>query len=249
MVYHLTHRCHDRAYLFRFARDRNQYRKRLREAVLSCEVSLLSYTITHNHVHLLAYAEETDAVARLMQQAAGAFARDYNRRKARSGAFWEGRYHATMVEGGDYVWNCLRYVELNMVRCGVVAHPSQWLWSGYHELMGGKRRNRLLDLDRLLWIVRAPSLDEFRQHFERRIAESIGRGQLKREPMWTESVAVGSEAFVASLAPQVPWRRSTSIVEETGAWVLRDEHASIFRLENRAIDSFQGGDFELTIMP
>ena len=40
-VYHLTHRCHDRQFLLRFARDRNQYRYRLRQAVLRSEVSLL----------------------------------------------------------------------------------------------------------------------------------------------------------------------------------------------------------------
>ena len=31
-VYHLTHRCHDRRF-FKFARDRNAYRLKLREAV------------------------------------------------------------------------------------------------------------------------------------------------------------------------------------------------------------------------
>ena len=98
-------------------------RHRLREAVLEFQVSLLTYNITGNHVHLVAYAEAADQIAGMMQQAAGAFARDYNRRKSRSGAFWEGRYHATMIDSGQYLWACLKYVELNMVRCGVVRHP------------------------------------------------------------------------------------------------------------------------------
>jgi hypothetical protein len=54
-------------------------------------------------------------------------------RKGRSGAFWEGRYHATMVDSGEYLWECVIYVELNMVRCGVVDHPRQWNWSGYES--------------------------------------------------------------------------------------------------------------------
>ena len=32
-VYHLTHRCHDRRFLFKFARDGNAYRMKLREGV------------------------------------------------------------------------------------------------------------------------------------------------------------------------------------------------------------------------
>jgi REP element-mobilizing transposase RayT len=40
-IYHLTHRCHDRQFLFRFAKDRDGYRRRLREAIESVGASLL----------------------------------------------------------------------------------------------------------------------------------------------------------------------------------------------------------------
>ena len=95
-IYHLTHRCHDRTFLLKFAKDRDGYRSRLREATRNVAASLLTYNITSNHVHVLAYAEDTGQIAQLMQQAAGESARDYNRRKGRSGGFWEGRYQATM---------------------------------------------------------------------------------------------------------------------------------------------------------
>ena len=91
-IYHLTHRCHDRTFLLRFAKDRDRYRQRLREAVLEFQVSLLAYNITSNHVHLVAYADGANQIAGMMQQAAGELARDYNRRKSRTGAFWHGRY-------------------------------------------------------------------------------------------------------------------------------------------------------------
>ena len=40
-IYHLTHRCHDRSFLFRFAKDRTEYCRRLRLAVKEFGVSLL----------------------------------------------------------------------------------------------------------------------------------------------------------------------------------------------------------------
>jgi putative transposase len=86
-VCHLTHRCHDRQFLLRFAKDRDGYRRRLWEAVRSVKASLLTCNITSHHVHLLTYADNPEQVAVLMQQAAGEFAREYNRRKGRSGAF------------------------------------------------------------------------------------------------------------------------------------------------------------------
>jgi hypothetical protein len=67
-IYHLTHRCHDRKYLLRFAKDRNGYRRRLREAVLRTRVSLLTYVITHNHIHLVVWTEEPGQIALLIKK-------------------------------------------------------------------------------------------------------------------------------------------------------------------------------------
>lgn len=45
-VYHLTHRCHNRQFLLKFATDRNGYRRRLREAIRQTGLSLLTYNLT-----------------------------------------------------------------------------------------------------------------------------------------------------------------------------------------------------------
>ena len=124
---------------------------------------------------------------------AGEFARQYNRRKRRSGAFWEGCYQLTMVEGGPYLERCLVYVDLNMVSCGVVKHPSQWDWSGYCELMGHKKRNRLLKLTKLLELLGGVEISEFRRHYEKLVMERIEKDWMKREGQWTESLAVGGQ--------------------------------------------------------
>jgi putative transposase len=94
-TYHLTHRCHNREFLFRFGRDRTEYQRRLRQAVRQFKISLLAYCITSNHVHLLCRAPEPEVISRFMQWLEGAFAEYYNIRKRRSGAFWEGRYECT----------------------------------------------------------------------------------------------------------------------------------------------------------
>ena len=58
--YHLPHRCHNRQFLLRFARDRDEYRRRLRKAVGEYEVSLLTYCMTSNHTHLRVRAHDPD---------------------------------------------------------------------------------------------------------------------------------------------------------------------------------------------
>ena len=101
-TYHLTHRCHDRRFLLRFARDRDAYREWLRQGVRRYRVPVFGYSITSNHVHLVIHVDDREAVGRLVDLVAGATARQYNRRKGRSGAFWEDSYHATAVESGTH---------------------------------------------------------------------------------------------------------------------------------------------------
>jgi putative transposase len=142
VAYHLTHRCHDRSFLLKHGVDRTLYRQMLRERLGRHPVSLLGYCITSNHTHLLLVAQDSEAdISRFMQSLEGDFAQAYNlRKKTRSGAFWGDRYHAVMVDTGEYLWRCLKYIDLNMVRAGKVTHPHDWQWCGYHELVGLKRR-------------------------------------------------------------------------------------------------------------
>jgi len=226
-AYHLTHRCHDREFLLRFACDRTRYREILREELSGSAVALLNYTVTSNHVHLLVGEAGPGPVARLMQAVQGRFAEEYNRRKTRQGAFWSDRYHATMIDDGEHLWACLRYIDLNMVRAGVVNHPREWEWTGWHELAGDRKRYRLIDRDALLGRMEGITWERFRAHYAEMIEGAVRQPlQLERERAWTESVAVGSPAFVkgleAVLGGEDLRRRMQCTQTSSGAWTLRE---------------------------
>jgi len=90
-TYHVTHRCHGRNFLLRFAVHRTEYRHRLRLALKEYDLSLLAYSITSNHTHLLINSGTTEALSSMMQKLEGGFGEYYNLRKKRTGAFWNGR--------------------------------------------------------------------------------------------------------------------------------------------------------------
>jgi putative transposase len=221
-LYHLTHRCHDREFLFRFARDRDAYRQALWSSLRQAQIWVLAYCVTCNHIHLLVRSETTDAVSRWMQQLEGEFAQAYNRRKRRSGAFWGDRFHCTMVEGGKYLWRCMVYIELNMVRAGVVKHPAEWPWCSYQEWAGVRRRYRVIQPAECLSLCGAANAEAFRSQYERLIEDRLARDMV-REPEWTESIAVGSRAFVEEIAPTILSRQQLERVPcGADAWVLRE---------------------------
>lgn len=207
---HLTHRCHNGSFLFRFARDRTEYVKRLRATLKRFNLPLLTYCITSNHTHLLVVADQPETVSRFMQKLEGEFAEYYNIRKHRQGAFWQGRYWCTMIDNQRYLWDCMKYIDLNMARAGVVAHPLEWEWSGYRELVGERKRYRLLDQAELLKRYGNPSLEQFRGNYRHVIDQAIEARQLDREAIWTESIAIGSESFVRDVE-----QRTTNRVELT----------------------------------
>lgn len=225
-TYHVTHRCHNGAYLLRFAKDRDRYRRLLREQLKKHPVWVFGYCLTSNHVHLLLQADSKAALAGFMQCLAGDFAQAYNLRKKRHGAYWGDRYHATLVDGVRHLRNCIRYIDLNMVRAGVVAHPREWAWCGYHELVGDRKRFRLVDRDRLMEALGdGVDHESFSGSYATAIDEACHRGGLTREPMWTEAMAVGSESFVRRIEETLKNRRSSEIAEgsaSAGAWVLRE---------------------------
>lgn len=222
--YHITHRCHDRSFLFRFAKDRNTYQSLLRSHVTQFPVALLGYCITSNHVHLLVRvlegAEET--LSRFMKAQEGQFAQHYNLRKKRKGAFWSDRYHAVMIDSGSYLTECLAYIDLNMVRAGAVDHPRDWEWCGYRELAGLKKRNRLITQQELL--SDGMDLEDFREHYLAVIEQKLMDREFSRQSKWTESLAVGSEAFATRMKSQIQGRMKleqdeTHIKDE---WVLKE---------------------------
>ena len=108
-------------------------------------------------------------------------------------------------------------------RCGVVTHPRDWKWIGYHEIMGNWRRNRLINLDRLCWRLGTARLEEVGKNLEASLAERIARDQLKREPSWTESLAVGSVSFLEENESHISSRKKTEIVETAeDVWALQE---------------------------
>ena len=199
--FHVTQRCHDRQFLLRFKRDRQRYAARLRETVLRYGLEVLDYMITSNHVHLLLWAPGPEVISCSLQYLQGLTARDYNRRKGREGAFWSDRFHPVLIESGPHLSRCLFYIGMNMVRAGVAAHPAEWPWCGYDELTGRRHRYRILSMDRLLVCLNMTGgADPFRKWYEKTLYDLCQCSYLCREPLWTESVAVGSEQWIGGLA-------------------------------------------------
>ena len=83
-TYHLTHRCHNREFHLKRVRERDVYRKWLREGVRRFDVSVYAYSVTHNHVHVVAHADDLESLTGMMHLASGSTARACSKRVSNS---------------------------------------------------------------------------------------------------------------------------------------------------------------------
>ena len=98
------------------------------------------------------------------------------------------------------------YIGLNMVRNKVVGHPSEWEWSGYHELVGKRQRYRIVDLDSLyrkLNMMNTPH-ESFANWYKNTLIAKISRGDLNHESFWSKAVAVGDREWLTGIAARIP---------------------------------------------
>jgi putative transposase len=111
---------------------------------------ILNYVVTSNHIHLLVVDDgDRETIPKSIQLIAGRTGQEYNKRKNRKGGYWEDRYHATAIETGEHLLRCLVYIDLNMVRAGVVNHPSEWSFGGYNEIQAPRCKCVLVAYERL----------------------------------------------------------------------------------------------------
>lgn len=223
-IWHITHRCHKREFLLKFSKDRYRYLQWLYQARKRYGLTILNYMVTSNHIHLLVVdSGERNVIPDSMKLAAGRTGQEYNQRKGRKGAYWEDRYHATAVESGEHLGRCMVYMDTNMVRAGVVDHPSQWLFSGYNEIQEPRRKNVLIDYDRLRGVFGAASYKELRKSHRGWVEEYLGQGKRDRESEWTGSIAVGNRPFVEKVKKTLGFRANgREVIDSTAGYQLRE---------------------------
>ncbi len=185
--------------------------------------------VTSNHIHLLVVDSGPDIIPKSLQLIAGRTAQEFNQRKERKGASWEDRYHATAVEQNEHLIRYFVYIDLNMVRAGVVSHPSEWEMSGFNEIQNPPERYGVIDMPALRNYCGFPAHEQFAEQHRQWVQKAISKGKGQRESCWTESIAVGGIGFVEETKSRLGIMGMGRRIEEqeAGRCVLREEFEPI----------------------
>jgi putative transposase len=139
LTVHVTHRGNNKMATFRAESDYELFLWFLAFAARKYRLRVHAYTLMTNHIHMMVTPETAIGLARGMQSLGRRYVRYFNDRYDRTGTLWEGRFRAALIVDERYWLTCLRYVEMNPVRAGLVGVPESYRWSSYRAHALGAR--------------------------------------------------------------------------------------------------------------
>jgi putative transposase len=210
-VYHVTSRGDRREPIFVDDDDRHRLLAVVGHAAERFDAQVLAYCLMGNHYHFVLHTRQAN-LSRLMRHINGVYTQDFNRRHAKVGHLFQGRFKAVLVDRDAYLLEVCRYVELNPVRASLVDRPEAWRWSSYPAHIGLTPAPPWLDIAGLhgYLLGRAPrSAADVRRAAER-YAALVASGRDVR--LWSDAlrqqIYLGDEAFVERMQARAePLRR------------------------------------------
>jgi len=135
---HIVQRGHNKSPVFFEDSDYQAYLRWLGEAAERYGCAIHAYVLMNNHIHILATPASREGIGLMMQATGRRYVPYINQKYNTSGSLWEGRYKASLVQDEHYLLTCMRYIELNPVRAGMVKSSAHHRWSSYRANVQGK---------------------------------------------------------------------------------------------------------------
>ena len=130
--WHIIQRGNNRSDCFYTEDDYLYYLEQLQRQSVEFGCQIHAHCLMTNHVHLLLTPDAKDGASLMMKNLGQRYVQYINRRYRRTGTLWEGRFKSCLAQDEHYTLVCYRYIELNPVRAGMVAHPEEYPWSSFH---------------------------------------------------------------------------------------------------------------------
>ncbi len=151
-LHHVIQRGNNRQSIFVDREDFEAMLSLLTDNAQQHGVVVHAYVLMDNHFHLLVTPATVDGLPKMMQAVGRRYVQYFNRRHARTGTLWEGRYRSTVLQPDKYLLSCMAYLDLNPVRAGLVVNVEDYPWSS-HAHWRGVRNDRLLTPHALYWAL------------------------------------------------------------------------------------------------
>jgi len=196
----VVQRVHEGQFLARDDTDRQALLAALRDAARLHGLAIHAYAVCADHLRPARPPRADDSLSLTMQALGRRYVAAFNRRHARQGSLWSGRFRATVLDPAQFLLPAMRFVEQHAVRAGLVQREQDDPWSSAaHHL--GLRTDPLVSDHALFW--------------------ALGNTPFEREAAWRLQLAEGLSAeAVQQLADAT--HKGWALTDERGAGAITD---------------------------
>lgn len=166
--YHVMHRGNAGSDIFKSVRDREKFLEYVGTAVDRFEIKIHSYCLMTNHYHFLIETPHPNLSQAIKWINVG-YVAYFNRKRRRSRHLFQGRFKAVVIEVDEYLKHLSRYIHLNPIRAGMVAHCKDYPWSSYPVFGGYAKAPDWLETHWLLSLFgqnRKKAMERYREFVE-----------------------------------------------------------------------------------
>ena len=102
--------------------------------------------------------------------------------------------------------------------------------------MAYPERYRLTDNKKLMELMNIREIDRFCETYRNWVDAAIRQGDIKRQPQWTESIAVGDKIYVEKVKDQMGYKAiGRKVIENTDSFVLKETQHPYQSFSDKAI--------------
>ncbi len=83
------------------------------------------------------------------------------------------------------------YINMNMVRAGVVGHLAEWEHCAHHEFVGNRQRYKIVNMDKLRQVLGIGSEEKFVDWYVKTLTGKVACNMRSCEAYWSRAAAVG----------------------------------------------------------
>ncbi|MEA3418193.1 MAG: transposase [Campylobacterota bacterium] len=116
--HHIINRGVNRSTIFESDEDYEMFLKIVCKACRAYRVILHDYCLMSNHFHLL-IETELENLSLFMKHINSNYAIYFNKKTKRSGHLWQGRFYSRYINGEEYYYALVQYIEQNPLEAGI----------------------------------------------------------------------------------------------------------------------------------
>lgn len=132
-VFHIMVQGINKEYIFERNKEKQKYRKLIKEELKNYSIEIIAYCIMNNHVHLLVKIKKVEDMSKFMHQINMLYALEYNKSMNRVGYVFRSRFKSEPITTEKYLINCINYINNNPVKAKICKEKYEYSYSGYND--------------------------------------------------------------------------------------------------------------------